>query len=166
MESDSRPEDGAAPLTAAQARDALAGLSGDSASLAERVVTPPWYHPALGLIVAAFIGTQAVPGPWSMIVLAVGAAMLALLVAVYRRRYGVWVSQPAGRASRAVLWAVIASYLVLFAAGTAIKLAQLPLWWVLVPAAIGFVLTIVLGRRYDALLRGDIAGQQEQDAPG
>jgi hypothetical protein len=161
METDDRRGDAAPPPTAAEARAALAGLHGDSARLADLVVTPPWYHPVLGLVVAAFIGAQAVPGPLSLLVLAGGAALLAVLVIVYRQRFGVWVSQPAGRRSRAALWTIVAVYLVLFAAGTAVQLAQATLWWALIPAALGFVLTIVLGRRYDALLRGDLARRGE-----
>ncbi|SFS08987.1 hypothetical protein SAMN04487783_1192 [Agrococcus baldri] len=38
------------------------------------------------------------------------------------------------------------------------KLAELPVWWMLAPALLAMVLTVVLGRRYDAALRGEIRG--------
>ena len=41
--------------------------------------------------------------------------------------------------------------------GALLKLNSISLVWVLVPAALGFVATVVLGRRYDAVLRSEVA---------
>src|SRR5690554_4489751 len=50
-----------ARLTADEARAALEGLDGDGAALAERIVTPAWYHPILGVLVAAVVVATALP---------------------------------------------------------------------------------------------------------
>lgn len=157
MENDSSSHDSSMPPTAPEARAALAGLRSDGASLAERFVTPAWYHPVLGAIVAAFVGAQAVPGPLSMIVLALGAVGLVGLVVAYRRRYGILATQPAGPRSKRAIAVVVVVLMALMIGSVVIKFAGLPLWWVFVPAAIAFVATVVLGRRYDAVLRSELA---------
>ncbi|SFS08982.1 hypothetical protein SAMN04487783_1191 [Agrococcus baldri] len=101
-------DDSGARLTADDARAALEGLDGDGAALAERIVTPAWYHPILGGLVAAIVVATALPGAASPILLALGLIGMVLLALAYRRRYGVLTTQPAGPRSRRLLAAAVA----------------------------------------------------------
>lgn len=132
-----------------EARDALSTLAGDRARLAERVVTPGWYHPTLGAVVALIICTQALPSPASLLFLPVALFGLPALVLVYRARYGVWIGQPAGPGSRRILRNLMVVLVLALVAALAIKLGAIEYRWVVVPAAVGFVASVVLGRRYD-----------------
>lgn len=164
MENDSwgdasqRPVPGppAAP-TAAEARAALAGLGADDARLAERLVTPGWYHPVLGAIVAVIVCTQALPSPASVAFVPVGIFALPALVLVYRRRYGLWIGQPAGPRSKRLLGTMVVLFLLCLGAALVVKFTAVGYWWVLLPATVGFVASVVLGRRYDDALRRELA---------
>ena len=91
-----------------EARAALSFLAEDGAHLADRVVTPWWYHPILAAIVAAIAVTQTLPG-------SLGSVLLV------------------------------------------ITLTDSSPWWALIPAASAGLATLVLGRRYDAVLRQELA---------
>lgn len=142
----------------AEARAALSDLDADGARLAERVVTPRWYHPTLGAIVALIVCTQALPAPGSLVTLPIALFALPVLVIVYRRRYGVWVSQPAGPRSSRILRTMGTIVLLAFAAALAVKYTAIEYGWVLLPAAVAFVACVVLGRRYDDALRSELSG--------
>jgi hypothetical protein len=153
---DTRP-DGQRP-TPAEAREALAGLGTDAARLAERVVTPRWYHPTLGAIVALICCALALPSPVSVVFLPFTIFALPALALIYRRRYGVWIAQPSGRRSKRLLWTMAVLFLLSVGAAVAIRFTGVEYWWVLLPAAVGFVASVVLGRRYDDALRRELAG--------
>ncbi|MHA7135424.1 hypothetical protein [Oerskovia turbata] len=144
--------------SAAEAREALAGLHADDASLAQQLVTPRWYHPLLGVIVALIITSQALPSPASLALLPVALFALPALVLVYRRRYGLWFSLPAGPRSKRVYRVMLVIMLLCFGAMVVIKVTPVAYGWVLVPAAVGLVTPMVLGPRYDDLFRRELAG--------
>jgi hypothetical protein len=154
-----RPDAASAPMTREEARAALGDLEHDGATLAARIVTPRWYHPALGVITAVFTVAQALPGLWPVAASAIGIAAVLVLTTTYKRRYGVAVSQPVGPRTRRLLRVVLAVLIAAMMSGLAIKLLGLELWWVLIPAAISFATTVVVGRRYDEALREEIAAQ-------
>jgi hypothetical protein len=159
MENDfvDRADAAATPPSPAEARAALADLRAVDAGLAERVVTPAWYHPTLGAIVAAIVCTQAIGSPVRLVFLPMALFALPLLVVVYRRRYGVWVSGPAGPQSRRLQQVLLAVLLVVFGCALLIGLTPVDYSWVLLPAVIAFVAPIVLGRRYDDAMRRELA---------
>lgn len=161
MENNSRhvgPDQPADPPTASQARGTLESLNADGAKLAEQVATPWWYHPILGLIVALFIMAQTLSAAASLSVIALGVVALPLLTGIYNRRFGISTSQPAGPRSRRLLFcAVVPSVALPMLAAVAVKFTDIPAWWVLLPAALAFVLVVVLGRRYDDALRAELA---------
>ena len=79
----------------AQAAADLAALDADRAALADRVAPPRWFGPALGLLLFAFIASNAVDSPWMTVPALLGFGTgLGLLVNAYRGRTGVWVSTP------------------------------------------------------------------------
>ncbi|WP_051571047.1 hypothetical protein [Cryptosporangium arvum] len=139
------------------AAEQLAAINDTRAAAADRLVTPWWYHPVLGLLLAGYVlglslGDTAVRSG-TLAVLIVGSV---LLVRVYRRITGVWVSGfNAGRAGR---WAKGMGGLAALGLATAWGIAYFtdlrwPVWLI---AALVLVGTIVLGRRFDDELRAQL----------
>lgn len=166
MENDFSDENspvGPSPTSPAQAREALSSLGVDRVKLAEQFVTPRWYHPALGLIVALIICTQALPSPASVITLPFALFALPVLVAVYRRRYGLWFNESAGPRSQRILRNLMVIVALAFLAVLPIKFTDIGYWWVLLPATVALVASVVLGRRYDEVFRHELAGAGRHD---
>lgn len=136
--------------------DARGDSRDDGSRLAARVVTPWWYHPALGVIVAAFAASPAFPGASGIWAVAIGIVLLPILTLTYNRRYGVSTTQPAGPRSKRLLLAMLAILILAMASTLSIKLLALSAWWVVAPAVVAFAATVVLGRRYDAALRDEL----------
>lgn len=143
--------------TAAEARATLAALDTDATQLAARLVTPWWYHPVLGAMVAAAIIAQSLPRVTSMVVIVMVIIGIPFLIKAYTRRYKVWMSEPAGPRSRRMLLLLLGTLVVLMASGVLMKIAGLSPWWVLLPAVLGLLATVWLGCRYDAVLRAEIS---------
>lgn len=152
---------GSGGLSGAEARAALSSLDADATQLAERIVTPWWYHLVLGALVALAIGAQALPGAFSTIVIALVVVCLPLLIWAYSRRYGVLTTQPAGPRSKRMLTIVLIALVVLMGSNLLLKLFSLPSVWAVLPAIVGFGVTVLLGRRYDAVLRAEVAAPGE-----
>lgn len=151
--------------SAAEARAALDSLDTDSSQLAARLVTPWWYHPILGAMVAGAIGAQSLPGVSSTIVIALIIIWIPFLIKAYTSRYKVWMSGPAGPRSRRMMVLLVVTLIVLMASGALMKIGGLSPWWVLVPAVLGFLATVGLGRRYDAALRSDLSSPSPASSP-
>jgi hypothetical protein len=134
---------------------ALAAIADQRRGAAERLVTPWWYHPALGLLVGGFVAARAFDSPLvQVLTLVVFFVALALLVQLYRRRTGVWITGyrrgAAGRVTALLvavyLAAIFGAYLVegvgaFLAAGAVIAAA-----------------TVVLGHRFDAAVQEELLG--------
>lgn len=148
---------GAPRPSSAQARDVLSSLDADGTRLAARVVTPWWYHLTLGVIVAVFVGSQALPGSASIGLVALGIIALPILVTVYNRRYGVSISQPTGPRSRRLLFTTVAVLVVAMLSSLVFKMIGFDPWWALIPAVLAAAATTLLGRRYDNALRSELA---------
>lgn len=139
-----------------EANDALQALADDRTTLSARIVTPWWYHPALGLITAALVISQALPAVPAGVLMAVAIVSTALLVLAYRRAYGVSVTTPAGPRSTRMLFTLMAVLVIAMVAALLIRIAEQPAVWALLPATAAFALTVVLGRRYDRMYRADL----------
>ncbi|WP_126412798.1 hypothetical protein [Acidipropionibacterium jensenii] len=144
---------------AASARETLRQLQDDGSRLAARVVTPWWYHPALGAIVAAFVGSQVLPGSTAIWIVAVGIMLLPVLTITYNRRYGVSTTQPAGSRGKRLLLTLLAILILAMVSSLAIKFLAFSPWWGLIPAVSALLATVVLGRRYDDALRDELGGR-------
>ena len=154
----SDPRDAAAPPpTSEEARAALNALDADASQLAGRLVSPWWYHLILGGIVAVAIGVQALQDVSSVITTAMLIIWIPFLMQSYTSRYRISMTRPAGPRSKRMLLLILAVLGLLMVSVVLLKIAALLQWWVLLPAAVGFVATVVLGRRYDAVLRSEIA---------
>ncbi|WP_229054993.1 hypothetical protein [Aeromicrobium sp. Leaf350] len=141
--------------------EALAAVAAARRSVADRLVTPWWYHPALGLLLGGFTVAVALGDWWVTLVgLVVFAAGAGALVAAYRRRTGIWLSGhepgPANRWSS--LMGVVAGLGI--AAAILLAFAGVPDVWVWVVAAAIAVVIVPIGRRYDRELRADLRGER------
>jgi hypothetical protein len=139
------------------ARDALDLVADARAAAADRLVTPWWYHPALGLLGAQLIFGYAVGGTAvKLACLAMYLLGIAALVRAYRSLTGMWISglRP-GRARRSAIAIGVLFAVCMIAAIIGADVADH--WWpAAVVAAVGLAGTIVLGRRFDDRLRAEL----------
>lgn len=140
------------------AREALSVLDADGARLAQRVITPWWYHSILGVIVALMIFGVAYPGALGFGLVAIGVIGIALLVRVYTLRTGVWISRAAGPSTRQLQRVLMVINIVLMGTALALRVTEPAPWWALLPALSGLFATWVMGRHYDRELRRELAG--------
>ncbi|MFC4587651.1 hypothetical protein [Sphaerisporangium corydalis] len=127
------------------------------AAIADRLVTPWWYHPAFGLLLAGCVLAAGLGGTavkiGSVVLLLTGSAAL---TRAYRRLTGLWVSGleagPAGR------WIGALGAVTVLAVAAALGIGALtdvrwPVWCL---AVAGYAATIVLCRRFDLALRAHL----------
>jgi hypothetical protein len=132
---------------AAQARSAAA----------DRLITPWWYHPVLGLLVAAYLVACTFTSPvWRAFTVIAFLGAIALLARTYRAITGVWVwGTNAGRASR---WTHAMGAVIVIAMLASLLIASTTtlIWPTLCIAALTWVAVIILGRRFDTALRAQL----------
>lgn len=149
---------------AAEAAAALDLVDASRTQIADRLITPWWYHPALGSVFGAFFMIHAVDSRGLRYVLILAWAVVGVAVVdAYRRRTGLsragtglWVNGfPTGRARREATALVT----VLVALGLAAVVLDGAAGWVAAPVVAGVLAVpcvIVLGRRLDRALREDL----------
>jgi len=140
-----------------EAATALETIGASRAEMADRLVTPAWYHPALGLLAGGVLVSAESHRWWvftcAALVYAVGCGVL---VSSYRKLTGIWVGGlrrgPAGRISMQLMIA-------LYAVAGLDALLDLGLGQrgaFVVGGLAAFVLVVVLGRRFDEALRAEL----------
>ena len=134
-----------------EARAALSAIEAGRTAAAERLVSPLWYHPILGILVAGFLA--AVTSRSIIVTLIAFPIFFAgafALVSVYKRITGLWIS--GFNAGRASWWAVAmsVSLIVLF------SLAYAQIWSVLAAAITAFITVNVFGLLFDRTLRASL----------
>ena len=112
----------------------------------------------LSLIIAVFVGAQAVPGPPSLMLITGGVIALAVLLGADKRSSGVMAVKPAGPRSTRLLWIAVGVIAALIAANAVLGLTGANPWWGLLPAVLAFGLAQWLGGRYDDALSTERAG--------
>jgi hypothetical protein len=143
------------PPGPASAREALDSITETRARIADRLVTPRWYHPILGAILGAIVLSPSIPRPWNTIVIALAAAGIALLVQSYRRRTGVWVGGFSLPRARRWAWLLAIVAVGCFLVGLAAADARNYLV-AAVAAGVAAVAVMVIGPRSDAAVRADL----------
>ena len=137
----------------------LQAISDSRSALADRLVTPPWYHPALaGLIFVFVAGTSS--SRWSSLTFSLFSAGLAGLVLAYRRATGVWVNgwnSTGGRGSAVMLSVVLFGAV---AVAVTVRAGVLPWWWAFVAAAAAAACAAWVGPRFDSSLRAALRETQ------
>jgi len=142
---------------ARSAQEALASVEGARASAADRLVTPWWYHVALGLLVSGLVVLMALaPLPVLLAGLALYGIGLGVLVQTYKNKAGVWRSGLAGGKASTCAYVLMGVYFVCVAVAVGFGRLGDKAWPVWLAAAAMLVATVVLGRQYDAELRSDM----------
>ena len=134
--------------------DGLDEVRAGRAAAADRLVTPWWYHPALGILLGGYIVALVLGSP-NVRLLAVVVFLVGLfgLMRAYKRLTGVWISGfDAGRASR---WAYAMGAAVAVAIGLAFWGHAVfdAAWPVIAAGVLAAVSVVVLGHRFDTALR-------------
>lgn len=142
-------------------RDALADVAASRASVADRLITPWWYHPALGAILAALVlvGALDAHNAIRITVALLAAISIGALVGLYQRTTGMWVNlRNLGPASTRWWAAYLVLVVVIVGISTLPSITEitLPTWGVVLLAATILIGTIVLGRKMDEAMRADI----------
>jgi len=119
------------------------------ADLADRLVTPWWYYPGLGLVEALLVSSMAFPKSLSAPAMVVGLVGLGLLVSAYKRLTGLGMSNQYFALARE--WSV-ALLVVILVAIVIVLLVDQPLVTA-ATAVVVFLATVVLGRRADNAMR-------------
>jgi hypothetical protein len=124
--------------------------------VADRLATPVWFHPVLGLLAGGLIASAELRSlPVFLAVLLVYSVGCVVLMSAYRRLTGVWVSGlrrgPAGRVSLQLVGVlyVIAGLATVLGLGLGLPGAFVA------GGAAAAVAVVVLGRRFDDTLRAE-----------
>ena len=139
----------------------LAGLRADRERLAERVVPPWWYDPALGVVVFLLVSALSLrdAGWWYFVDLAVGIVGLGVLVHTYRRITGVWVSGLRAGETRRVIHVWLVAYALVVGAGAVAEFGfGLRGAMVVAGAVLGVAITF-LGRWWTRLYVAELRGE-------
>lgn len=140
------PDDAAQALKAAQQA---------SATSAGKVVAPLWYDLALASIVAGMVLVLALPIPFLNLAQLLLLGALGLIVWLYRKRYGVWVSGLRPGKTRMVAIGLGIIYLVIMLASLyAFQVLHL-FWPMLVGAGLMFTLAMIASRIWMAAYRAE-----------
>jgi hypothetical protein len=158
MESHGGPElENTGTIGGAEAAEALATVDDTRAQLADRLITPVWYHPTLGLLAGGLIAIAELKNlavfVAALLVYAVGCGVL---VSSYRRLTGIWVGGlrrgPAGRISIQLIGALYVIAGVAAVLGLAVGVPGA----FLAGGVAAFVSVVVFGRRFDDALRREL----------
>lgn len=131
--------------------------------LAERLYTPWWYHPVLGLLLGCLVlQLGGVLGRPAMFLIPVPVLGIVVLGRIYRCLSGIDLygddAPDGGEHGRSLLALYACGLIICFAAGFLLG-NQLGISWAAwTIAALLVVGTVVVGRRYDSLLRTQIRG--------
>jgi cobalamin synthase len=119
------------------------------AKLADRMVTPWWFYPGLGLYEALLVTSISSPKVLSLPALIIGLAFLGLLVRKYQSQTGLGMSNQ--YFALAPGW-ILTLVVVILAACVINLLVDQPVV-IAATAVFAFVATVVLGRRADSAMR-------------
>lgn len=144
---------------------ALADAAQSRNALADRLITPWWYHPVIGVPLGAMFALMDAPFPARIASVVVACAALGWAVAQYRRQTGLWVGpRETGPRSRPA-WIACATVLGLLMVAV---IANLWVWHLpylgVVCGVLVALVYVVGGRITDDALRADIRAGQDRIA--
>lgn len=144
-------------ISSQEAAQALAAIEGARSAAADRLTTPWWYHPVLGLLAAVFVVAYTIGGTVIMVSVAVVYFLgLGILMGTYKKKTGLWVNGL--RAGKASWWTLPLVVIMLGGMGVAYYFhAERGLDWpAWVAGLIVFVAVNIFGRLFDVALRNDV----------
>jgi membrane associated rhomboid family serine protease len=142
-----------------EAQAALAAVEQSRSDIADRLITPWWYHPILGVLIGGLVTVALIGVPTMVLlgVLAVYAAGIAGLMAAYRRKARVWVGGfDGGPRSRRSLTLLFASILAIAILGAAFSIGMEIRWTAPITGLVVAVVLTIRGRRFDEVLRAEL----------
>lgn len=141
-------------------QDALAAVAQARNAAADRLVTPWWYHPILGVLLAGFAVAYGLGNNLVRLIGALGFFVgVSLLMKAYQRVTGLWIwGYQSGPATK---WAYLMGIVGGLGMGSALVLAHTDAHtgWVWAVAGVMAVLIVVVGHVYDRALRAYLRGQ-------
>jgi hypothetical protein len=146
-------------LSPQEAQAALAAVRQSRSDIADRLITPWWYHPVLGVLVGGLITVATIGVSFQVLlgVLAVYAVGVYLLMSAYRRKTRVWMNGFGGgpKARRSItLMAVVTIAITI--AGSVFSTGLEIRWTALITGLAVAVTVTIWGRHYDNVLRAEL----------
>lgn len=137
-------------------REALASIQAAREGAIPAADYPIGYDLLYGAVCGLLLAGPGLPHPWSIIVLPIALAGLALMITAWRKKYGWWVSGYSPKRARWVAFAMGAVFvglvlLSLYGRGDG------PDWLFLVSGGVGFVSAIVGSRLWLRVWRKELA---------
>jgi membrane associated rhomboid family serine protease len=146
-------------LSPQEAQAALAAVQQSRSDMADRLITPWWYHPVLGVLVGGLITVSTIGAPMPVLLgaLVVYGAGIALLVTTYRRKARVWMSGfDGGPRSRRSVVLLMVTTLVITIVGSAFSIGMEIGWAAPITGLVVAVIMTVWGRHFDNVLRAEL----------
>lgn len=137
--------------------EALAAIRDARAGVAPPADYPLGYDLIYGGVCALLVAGPGLPQPWSVIVLPIALAGLALMISSWRKTYGWWVSGYSPKRARWVAFALAAVFVALVGLSLYGR-GPGPDWLFLVSGGIGFVAAIAGSRLWLRVWRKELAG--------
>lgn len=138
---------------------ALSDVAASRAAMADRLVTPWWYHVILGANLGFLVAVVATAptGLWFFAACAVSLLLSLLLITQYKRVTGSWISlSECGPGSRRLWLAFCVVIAVAMTAASVVRHQGGSDVWAAALAVICAVTTVIMGRRIDARIRDEI----------
>jgi phosphatidylglycerophosphate synthase len=145
------------PAPEPSATEALAAIRAARAGLPGPPAPHAGFDLLYGTACALLVAAQGLAAPWSMLLLGLALAGLALMVHVWRRRFGWWINGYSPRRARWVAYGMVAVFLALIAA-SAYGREHGPWWLFLAAGGAGFVAAILGSRLWMRVWRAELAG--------
>lgn len=138
---------------------ALSDVAATRGAVADRLVTPWWYHALLGANLGFLMAVVATgpEGLWFTVACAASLLLSLFLINQYKRVTGTWISlSECGPASRRLWIAFGVVIVVALVAAFVVRDLGGSLLWAAILAVICAVTTVIMGRRIDVLIRDEI----------
>ncbi|MGD8194321.1 hypothetical protein ACEXQB_007480 [Herbiconiux sp. P18] len=140
----------------AQAREALDALHADRQVLADRISTPRWYYPLLGVATALIIGSPGGGLPGQFVMVTFGCLGIVFLTMAYQKATGLTVTRTAG--PRSLGLSIVLGIVVVLLLGVSFSLAATGhSAWIAASSAAAFAVMwgggVLYDRAYDRELR-------------
>jgi hypothetical protein len=140
------------PTSATDAATALAAIDEAGAAVAERLITPWWYHPIYAALTGLIVASMGMPRGVGTGAVVTGAIGLPVLLTVYRNHTGL--GTVTGYGFAVLKWMVLVVVAMLTAA-VVVLIARRP--WVTVSATAAFMpVAFIAGRCVDNALRASL----------